>query len=594
MDYVNAAITIVVLLAVLALLIFSTLGADAVLLAGLATVLVAGVIDAKTAVSGFANEGMLTVAALFIVAAGVRQTGAMSRLASLLLGRSKSVAVALARMSFPVAALSALLNNTPIVAALLPAVTEWTRRNRQPASKFLMPLSYATLLGVTVTVIGTSTNLVVTGLIEKNVGNVEGLRTLRILDISSIGLPVAVIGCLFLIVACPLLLPDRRPALSRTEAPRLYTSAFLVAAGGPLVGKAIAAAGLRHLPGAFLAELIRGQMLLPAVEPTTLLEAGDRLVFVGPREAVVDLQRLVGLAPAPDQTFKLDAPTNERCLVEAVVAAGNPLCGRSIREGEFRSQFHAVVVAVARDGHRLAGRIGDIVLQAGDVLLLESAASWVDNQRNRRDFYLGSEVADSAKFRHDKAWLSLVILGAMVIAAALEVTTMFRASVVAAAAIVLTGCLTGTEARRSIELTVLVAIAAAFGLGEAIHASGLDRLLAESMVKLGADKPLSAMCAIYAATVILTELVTNNAAAALMFPFGLSMAARLNVSPMPFCVAVMFAASASFSTPIGYQTNVMVYGPGGYRFSDFLRVGIPLQLCVAVISCSLIPMAFPF
>lgn len=594
MDPLNAGITLAVIVGVLGFLIFSSLGADAILAGGLAIVVVFGVVDTKTAVAGFANEGMLTVAALFIVAAGVRQTGAVSKLASFLLGRSDRIPVALVRLCFPLAAMSAFVNNTPVVAALVPAVTEWSRRFQKPASKLLIPLSYATILGGTITVIGTSTNLVVTGLVEKYLPTTPGLETIAIFDIAPIGIVVATIGCLIIVGLAPTLLPDRRPAVSRCDDPRLYTSEFLVLANGPLVGATIEQAGLRHLPGAFLAELSRGRVVLPAVEPTTKLEGGDRLVFVGPREAVVDLQRIPGLALAPDETFKLHGSPHERCLVEAVVARGNPLCGLSIRKGEFRAQFQAVVVAAARDGQRLGGRIGDIVLEPGDVLLLECHPSWVENQRNRQDFYLVSEVADSEKFRHERAWISLAVLVAMVLAAALEWTSMFRASIVAAAAMVLTGCLSGPSARRSIELPVLVAIAAAFGLGEAIRASGLDRWLAEVLVGFGASDPWTALVAMYIATAILTELVTNNAAAALMFPFGLSLAARLDVSPMPFCVAVMFAASASFATPIGYQTNLMVYGPGGYRFTDFLRVGLPLQIACAITTCSLAPRFFPF
>jgi di/tricarboxylate transporter len=593
-DEVKAGITLVVLFGVLGLLVFSSVGADAALLGGLLVMLVTGVVDPQTAVSGFANQGMLTVAALFVVAAGVRQTGAVSRVSGLLLGRSPSNTVAMARLTLPVAALSALLNNTPIVAALMPAVTEWARRTQRPASKFLIPLSYATILGGTVTVIGTSTNLVVTGLIEKNVGTVPGLVPLGIFDISPVGLPLVVVGCAVLIFFGHRLLPDRRPAVSLSDDPRLYTSEFLVSAGGPLVGKSIEQAGLRHLPGAFLGELHRGSVVLPAVEPSTLLEGGDRLVFVGPRESVVDLQRTPGLAPAPDQAFKLGAPVTDRSLVEAVVAPGNPLAGRSIRDGKFRTQYQAVVIAAARDGARLGGRIGDIVLEAGDVLLLECGPSWADQQRHRRDFYLVSEVADSSKFVHERGWVSLLILLVMVLAASTELATMFSASIVAAGAMVLTGCVNGTEARRSVEVPVLVAIAAAFGIGEGIRVSGLDRALAETIVGMGADSPLVAMCAMYVATMLLTEVITNNAAAALMFPFGLSLAGQLEVSPMPFCVAVMFAASASFATPIGYQTNLMVYGPGGYRFTDFFRIGIPLQLAAGASTCTMVPLVFPF
>lgn len=593
MDMTQVWLTLVVLAAVLALLIFSTLGADAVLLGGLIAALLLGLVDTPTALSGFANEGMLTVAALFVVAAGVRQTGAISKLAGALLGRSSSTRVALLRLTFPVAAMSALLNNTPIVAALVPGLSDWARRNQRSASLFLMPLSYATILGGTITVIGTSTNLVVTGLIEKRVGSVPGLVPIGIFDIAPIGIPLALMGCVALVLLAPKLLPERRPAVSLEDDPRLYTSEFLVVAGSTLVGKSIEQAGLRHLPGAYLAELHRGKATLPAVEPTTVLDDGDRLVFVGPRESVVDLQRIPGLIAAPVRAVD-QAMSRDRCLVEAVVAPSNPLCGVSIREGDFRGQFQAVVVAAARDGHRIQGRLGDIVLQPGDVLLLDTSPSWVDNHRNRRDFYLVSEVADSARYRSNRMVAALTILLVMVLAAATELLTMFHASLAAAAAMVISGCLSGAEARRSIELPVLVAIAAAFGLGESIRHSGLDQWLAQTLVAWGASGPYSAMIAMYIATMVLTELVTNNAAAALMFPFALSLASQLGVSPMPFCVAVMFAASASFATPIGYQTNLMVYGPGGYRFSDFFRLGIPLQVAAAIVTCSIIPFVFPF
>lgn len=594
MDWSESALTLGILAVVVGLLIFSSLGADAVLVGGLIAALVFGVVDAKTAVSGFANEGMLTVAALFIVAAGVRQTGAMSQVAALLLGRTQSVTLALLRLSIPVASLSSLLNNTPIVAALVPAVSEWARKNRMPVSKFLMPLSFATILGGTVTVIGTSTNLVVTGLIEKRLGQVEGLKQLGIFEIAPIGIPVALAGCLLLVLFANKLLPDRRPAVSASDDPRAYTCEFIVAEGGALIGKSIEGAGLRHLPGAYLAELHRGQTRIPAVEPTTLLEPRDRLIFVGPRESIVDLQRVSGLVAAPTLSADAKFQSAERTLIEAVVAPGNPLCGQSIRDGDFRGQFQAVVVAAARDGKRIEGRLGDIVLEPGDILLLDAQPSWVDSHRNRKDFYLVSEVADSSRFRYDKMAIALVILASMVLGAATEFVSMFQASVVAAALMIVAGCVSGAEARRSIDLPVLVTIAAAFGLGESIRASGLDRQLAEAIVAFGAEGPVAALCALYVGTMILTELVTNNAAAALMFPFAISLSERLGASPMPFVVAIMFAASASFATPIGYQTNLMVFGPGGYRFADFFRLGIPLQITVALVTCTLIPLIFPF
>ncbi len=594
MASLSVVLVVATILVILFALVFSQISADVVLLTGLGFLVVTGVVDTRTALSGFSNEGMMTVAVLFVVASGLRQTGAMSRLAGSLLGRYRGSRLAVARLAVPVAALSALLNNTPIVAALLPAITEWSRQNRVPASKMLIPLSYATILGGNITVIGTSTNLVVTGLILANLGSTPGLRPLGIFDITGVGLVVAALGGLVLVFVVPSLLPDRRAAVSKDDHPHLYTTELLLAAGSPLVGRSIEAAGLRHLPGAFLAELDRGETVLPAVEPTTRLQAGDRLVFVGPREAVLDLKRIPGLVAAPRQAGKLDTRGEDRVLVEAVVSPRNPLLGRTIRDGEFRSTYNAVVVAVARAAERLPGRIGDIVLARGDLLLLEAHPSWVQAWRDRQDFYLVSEVEDSANFLHSKAPVALVILLCMVTAAAAEVTSMLVAAFLAAVALVVTRCVSAQEARRSIEWSTLVAIAAAFGLGEAIRASGGDVVLAELMVAAGADSPWMALVVLYVGTAVITELITNNAAAALMFPFALSLAESLGVSPMPFCVAIMFAASASFSTPVGYQTNMMVMGPGGYRFGDYLRAGPPVQIAACIGACVTIPWFFPF
>jgi len=476
----NAVVTILTVLVVLGLLVRGRLGTDSILVGALGFLIVTGVVPAQEGLSGFANEGMPTVAALYVVAAGLRQTGAMTRVAGSLLGRKPDVRVALTRMVVPVALGSAVLNNTPIVAAMLPAVVDWSRRFKVPASKLLMPLSFATILGGTLTVIGTSTNLVVSGLVERNLGTVEGLHRIGIFDISGVGLGVAVAGMVMLVLLGPLLIPDRSPAVSLHDDPREYTTELLVGEGSPMAGRTVEEAGLRNLSGGFLMEIDRGETVLPIVEPTTRLQVGDRLVFVGPREAVLDLTRLPGLQAAPDQRFRLTSPDGERCLVEAVVAPGNPLRGKAIRDGRFRERFNAVVVAVARDGRRIGGRLGDVELEAGDVLLLEAHPSWTEAQQGGRDFYLTSEVADSSAFRPAKAGVAAVIMVGMVVAAATELTSMFHASIVAAFAMVWFGACSPTDARKSIDVSTLVAIAASFGIGESIRVSGTDRLLAEA------------------------------------------------------------------------------------------------------------------
>jgi di/tricarboxylate transporter len=578
--------TTAVVFIVLAVLIFTEQPTDLVLFAAVLVLLLAGIIDRKEALAGFANDGMITVGALFVVAGGLRSTGAVHKLSAILLGAPSSDRVSLMRLMFPVAGASAFLNNTPIVAALLPAVTEWARRNGKAASRFLIPLSYATIMGGTISLMGTSTNLVVTGMARK-----AGLPEIGLFDIAPVGLPVAVLGCATLVLVGPYLLPDRRPAVTPVDDPRAYTTELVVAAAGPLVGRTIEGAGLRNLPGAFLAEVARGGDVFPAVEPTFVLRGGDRLQFVGPRDAVMDVARVHGLHTVSD-----DAPASggQRRMVEAVVGPDNALLGQTIRDGHFRSRYDAVVIAVARHGERLGGRLGDVVLRQGDVLLLETAPSWVGEWGPRRDFYLVSSIDDSALYRHEKAPIAVVLLAFVVGVAAAGWLGMMEASLLGAGAMLATRCMTLDEARQSIEWPVLVAIGASFALGEAIRSTGGGDVFAGAIASVGVTSPWLAMVLLYVGTAVLTELITNNAAAALMFPLGLALAERFGASPLPFVVAVMFAASASFSTPIGYQTNLMVFGPGGYKFTDFMRTGLILQVTCAIISCTLIPLVFPF
>ena len=497
---------------------------------------------------------------------------------------------ALARMAAPVMALSAFLNNTPVVAMMLPVVHDWARKHRLSVSKLLIPLSYASILGGMCTLIGSSTNLVVSGLVLA-----EGsLAPLALFDIAWVGLPCAVVGAAYLLLASPRLLPDRKPVLSPSDDARRYTVEMMVEPGSPVAEKTIEQAGLRHLPGLFLMEIDRREQVIPAPSSSVVLEPGDRLVFAGVVESVVDLQKIRGLTPATAQVYKLDEPRTNRALVEAVVSDTCPMLGRSIREGRFRTSYNAAVIAVARSGERVQKKIGDIVLQPGDTLLLEARASFAEQHRNSRDFYLVSRIDDSAPPRHDRAATALAILAAMVTAAAFGWLSILNAAMLAAAGMMATRCCSPSAALRAVDWQVLLAIGSAFGLGAALEKSGAATTVATSLLGLAGGDALVALAVVYALTMIFTELITNNAAAVLVFPIALQSARQLGVDATPFVIAIMMAASASFSTPIGYQTNLMVYGPGGYRFSDFQRIGIPLNLLLFAVSILLIPRIWAF
>lgn len=580
--------TLAVVAAIMALLVLTNLAADAVFVAALAVLLLTGVLDPPAALSGFSNEGMITVAVLYGVVAGLRDTGGIHWIVQVVLGRPRSLPHAQWRLMAPVLALSAVLNNTPVVSMLVPAVADWAKKYRLSVSKLMMPLSFAAILGGVCTLIGTSTNLVVNGLlIERGTG-------LGMFSIAVVGVPIALAGLAFILLTSRWLLPDRIPVLDRLTDPRQYSTEMIVEAGGPLVGKTIEEAGLRALPQSFLAEIERRGELLPAVAPTRRLEAEDRLLFVGVVDAMVELQRIRGLAPATDQVGKLDGRRDGRSLIEAVVAPDCPVTGLSIREGQFRTRYNAVVIAVARSGHRLKQKIGDIVLRPGDTLLLETRPSFLEQHRNSRDFYLVSAVDDSAPLRHERAPLALLILLGMVAAAASGLLSMLQAALVALLAMMLAGCSRPESVRRAIDWPVLIVIGAAFGVAAALEQTGAAASVAAWSMGLIGPHPLASLAMLYVLTVLFSLVITNNAAALLMFPFAEAVSADLGVSLLPFAIVIMMAASAAFATPIGYQTNLMVYGPGGYRFMDYVRLGLPLTLLTGVIALLLIPRFWPF
>ena len=587
----HAWATVGVILLIFALLISNRISTDVLIVGGVTLLMLLGILTLDEAVAGMANQGMLTVAVLYVVVAGLQETGGVTWLGQRLLGRPKTLLAAQARMMIPVAGFSAFMNNTPLVAMLIPAVAEWAKQHRLSVSKLMIPLSYAAIFGGTCTLIGTSTNLVVSGLW---INTFPQQKPIGMFDIAWIGIPCGAAGIVYILLFSRWLLPDRKPAISPHDDPRAYTVEMNVDVGSPLIGKSIEQAGLRQLAGLFLAEIDRQGQVLPAVGPQERLLEGDRLVFVGVVDSIVDLHRVRGLTPASDQVFKLDAPRSNRCLIEAVVSDTCGLVGKTIRDGHFRTIYNAVVIAAARNGERLNKKIGDIVLRPGDTLLLEAHPNFAEQQRNSRDFYLVSKIENSNPPRHEKAVLATVILAGMIGAISFLGVPTLMGAMTAAGLMIITRCVPGSVARKSVDWQVLIVIAASFALGRALEVTGAADTIANTLVGLAADNPWTSLIIVYGVTMLFTELITNNAAAVLIFPIAHSISQQLQVDFTPFAMSIMMAASASFSTPIGYQTNLMVLGPGGYRFTDYFRIGIPLNLTMWTITSCIAPLIWPF
>lgn len=576
----EAYFSVALMLLAFGLLSFTRLKPHVIMLGVLMALSVSGVLTAQEAFAGFSNSGLVTVAAMFVVAAGIYASGAADLLVDKLLGKPRTERGALLRVIAPVLSLSALLNNTPVVASMIPAINAWSRTIGIPVSKLMIPLSYCAILGGTLTLIGTSTNLVVNGQYQLLTGG----PGFSLFSITGVGILVALVGAALILLFFPVWLPERRTDKGLTNL-REFTLEVAVDPKGPLVNKTVAGAGLRNLNRVYLVEIDRGDTVITAVPSEERLKPGDRLVFAGDTEAISDLLRIKGIIPSPEtgQVSPLDPEHTERCLVEAVVSPHCTAIGRTVRDARFRDRYGAVVLAVARNGERVKGNLGSIRLQAGDTLLLEARPAFVTRQRYNKDFLLVNDLGAESP-RHERAYLAWGILVLLVAAATTGVMSMLNAALLGAALMIATGCCTINQASRGLDLPVLATIAASFSLGLALEKTGAAATLAEGLIDLSGGQALLMLILTYVTVSLLTEIVTNNAAALIMLPIAMNVTGQAGLNPEPFVVAIMFAASASFATPLGYQTNLMVYGPGNYRFSDFLRVGIPMNIVVGITS----------
>jgi di/tricarboxylate transporter len=551
----------------------------AAIVSAVVVLMAAGVIDEKQAFAGFSNAAPLTVAALYVLARAVEDTGALRPLVRGALSQSGGLRTNLMRLCFPSAAASAFLNNTPIVAMLIPPVSESAEARGEPPSRYLMPLSFAVILGGVVTTIGTSTNLVVSGLLQQS-----GAAPFGLFEITHVGLPLAVVGIAVLALTAPRVLPDRQSPRRSLAAQRDFVVRMIVDSGGPLAGRTVEDAGLRHLEGVFLVEIERNGEPITPVAPTTILHDDDHLLFVGQARVVADLANLVGLRSAETPHLEaLGAP--EQRLIEAVVGAGSPLLGRTPKQIGFRNRYDAAIVGIHREGQPVIAKLGEVKLRLGDTLLLLADAGFRERWRDRPDFIViqALDGGDEAPVMSRKAIFVGVVTAAVVVVAGSGLLPILHASLIAAILLVATRTISAQAARDSVEIEVLIVIAASFGLGAAIESSGLAQILGGGIVDVFSGLGWrGVLLGIVLATVVLTEFISNNAAAALMFPIAMATAQGVDADPRAFAIAVAISASLSFLTPIGYQTNTMVYGPAGYRFGDYWRLGMPLTLASIV------------
>ena len=581
-----AWITIATVLTMFTIMLFTKLRTDMVFLGAVGFLFVTGVLDAKEAFSGFSSTSVIVIGVLFVVVAGLTQTGVLQWIAKNLLGQPKTYTKAIVRLMLPVAVLSSFLSNTTIVALFVGVVKTWANKLNVSPSKLLIPLSYASGMGGVCTLIGTPPNMIISGLYAEKTGN-----AMNVLTTTVPGLFCLFIGVLS-VIAMRKLLPNRKSSESAFESTGDYTVELMVPSDNPHIGKTVAEAGLTNIPGGHLIEIIHyDEMLTPAIDDEPIL-GGDRLVFAGQIDEIFNVKKSHGLVSADHHLFTMSEEDRNRQLRTAYVKFGSKLIGTKIGGSTFEKDNNMILVAVARNGERIKQSPRDVVLQAGDTLLFACPP-----RINLHTALLSSQLqfSDSSEVVTigPRTIVSSTIMIAMIALSALGVLPLLQSAFIAAAAMLLFHCCTSEQAMKAINWEILMVFAGSVALGLAIEKTGIAERLAYGILDVCGTNPLVVMTAICLVGTFITEFISNTAAGAMFFPIMYEAAEQLGYEPFPFLVALMISVSCSFATPIGSPTHMLVYGPGGYRFSDFMRIGLLMNIIILAANILIVNLIYP-
>ena len=567
-------------------LLITKLRTDLVFLVTIGVLFVTGVLDVKEAFSGFSSSSVVVIGVLFIVVAGLTHTGVLQWIVKHMLGQPSSYTKAVARLMLPVAGLSSFLSNTTVVAMFVGIVKIWSKRLGISPSKLLIPLSYASGMGGVCTLIGTPPNLIISGLYSDQTG-----KTMNVLATTIPGLFCLFVGLLS-VIALRRLLPNRKAPESAFEATSEYTVELLVPSDNKYIGQTLAEAGLFHVNGGTLLELYHFDDVAVPVGEDEPLMGGDHLVYAGQIDEILELKKSHGLVNADHHVFSLSEVDQNRQLYTAYVPFGSSLIGQTIGGSSFEHDNNMTLVAVARSGERINKTPRQVVLQAGDTLLLECSSRInidTENLASLLHFFDNDQLPNIGH----KTLISAVIMVAMVSLSALGIIPLLQCAFLAAGAMLLLGCCSPTQAMKSINGEILMVFAGSVVLGLAIQKTGIAERLAFGILDICGTNPLIVMTAICLVGTFVTEFISNTAAGAMFFPIMYESAEKLGYEPYPFLIALMISISSSFATPIGSPTHMLVYGPGGYRFSDFMRIGLLMNIIILAANILIVNIVYP-
>ena len=581
----------IVILFILVSLYLELLGPAFTFMIAVITLGIFGVLTPNEIISGLANVQIAVIIMLLLFGDIIKKTSVIENTFDRLFRSARSYKGFLSRMMLIVATFSAFLNNTPLVAVMMPYVHNWCKRNNYSPSKFLIPLSYAAILGGTVTLIGTSTNLIVNGMIQNNT-IIPELRSLEMFDFIYVGIPMVVIGFLYLLFFGNKILPDKSTITENFSGDtREYIIEAKVRAKSHLIGKTITEAGLIDLKGLYLVEILRRSFRISAVSPDLILDRGDMLVFAGETSRIAELINANSGLVLPEVGMLTKKRRAE--IVEIVVSQNSSLINKSVRESNFRSKYDAAIIAVHRNGERIEGKLGNVLLKAGDVLLLYTGGDFVSRTATTSDFYFISKVRDFVKLEWYK---TAILFGGLILAiilSSLHIVPLFMGLIIILLASMVLKVTHPKELPKSIDYNLALIIVLALALGTAMIKSGTADLIANLLINIFIPfGKIWLLFGIYFITSILAAYITNTAAVGIIFPIALTAARNLDISAIPFVLTVAYGAAANFMTPIGYQTNIMVYGPGGYSFKDFFKIGFPLTIIYMIATVTILSLIY--